>query len=248
MKHTVLLHALLAAPDRLAEAALAQIDAQGRKEVAKIRSDLAALALAAAPEKPNDALRARLLASASHVSRAALLVVDMVCDHLTPGTLLEVPRARAIVPALVKRLDSARAQHVPVVYVLDQHEPEDPDLDDWGTHNVRGSPGAQVWPDLAPKPGDHIVTKPSYSGFYRSDLLALLDSLKIDSLVLTGCLTEMHIQATAMDAAQHGFLIEVPEDGHAGMAPELEAAALSVMKLLTPYAPARRERLARLAA
>jgi nicotinamidase-related amidase len=240
--------ALVPIPDRLAAVASAQLDVETRAEVARIQAQIAALGVLGGDERPSDDLRRRLLASAARPSRKAVLVIDMVCDHLTPGSLLEVPRARAIVPALAARLDQARASGIPVVYVLDEHEPDDPDLDDWGTHNVRGSPGAQVWPELAPKPGDRVVTKPSYSGFYRSKLLETLDELKVDSIVLTGCLTEVHLQATAMDAMHHGFVIEVPQDGQAGLSPELEQAALSVMKLLVPYAPARKERLAKLAA
>jgi nicotinamidase-related amidase len=240
--------ALIPVPDRLVQTSSAQMGPDISREVAKMQHDLATLALAGQPEAPSEALRKRLLASAARVSKRALLVIDMVCDHLTPGSLLEVPRARAIVPSLSKRIERARSEGTPIIYVLDQHEADDPDLDDWGTHNIRGTKGAEVWPDLAPKPGDKIVTKPSYSGFYRSNLLQVLDELKIDTLVLTGCATEVHIQATAMDAAHHGFVIEVPEDGQAGMAPELEQAAMAVMKMLAPYAPARKERLAKLAA
>lgn len=240
--------ALVPVPDRLAEAAAAQLDDATRAQVGAVQRDLATLGLTAGSALPSAELRARVLRSAARPSRRAVLVIDMVCDHLTPGSLLEVPRAREIVPALSRRLDQARAEGTPVVFVLDQHEPDDPDLDDWGTHNVRGSKGAEPWPALAPKPGDRVVTKPSYSGFYRSNLLATLDELKVDSLVLTGCLTEVHVQATAMDAAHHGFNVEVAADSQAGLSAELERAALAVMKLLAPYAPARRERLARLAA
>ena len=248
IKAELLGFALVARPDRLATLASEQLPAEVRGEAAQIQVELAALAVGAVAEKPGGALRQRILASAARTSRKALLVVDMVCDHLTPGSLLEVPRARDVVPSLAGRIERARAEGVPVVYVLDQHEADDPDLDDWGTHNVRGSPGAQVWPGLDPKPGDRIVTKPSYSGFYRSDLLRVLDELKIDTLVLTGCLTEIHLQATAMDAMHHGFLVEVPADSQAGTSPELEQSALAVMNMLAPYAPARKERLARLAA
>lgn len=248
IKAQLLGFALVPRPDRLAVPAIEQVPVALRPEVTKLGSELATLGLTSGLERPSAGLRARILASAAKTSRKALLVVDMVCDHLTPGSLLEVPRAREVVPALAKRIEEARAAGVPVVYVLDQHEIDDPDLDDWGTHNVRGSPGAQVWPGLEPKDGDKIVTKPSYSGFYKSDLLAVLDELKIGTLVLTGCLTEVHIQATAMDAMHHGFCVEVPEDSQAGTTAELEQGALAVMKVLIPYAPARRERLARLAA
>jgi nicotinamidase-related amidase len=247
-KAEILGFALVPRPDRVATMAVEQLPAELRGEAVRLQTELATLAIPGTGEKPSAELRARILASAARPLRKAMLVIDMVCDHLTPGSLLEVPRAREVVPALAKRLEGARAEGTPVIYILDQHDPDDPDLDDWGTHNLKGSPGAEVWPALAPKPGDRLVTKPSYSSFYQSNLLAVLDELKVDTLVLSGCLTEVQLQATAMDAMHHGFLVEVPADSQAGNAPELEQGALAVMGMLVPYAPARRDRLARLAA
>ena len=143
----------------------------------------------------------------------------MLNDHLTPGSSVEVPRARDIVPAVAARLDAARAAGLPVVYVVDQHDPDDADLDLWTTHNVAGTTGGEVWPALAPKDGDTIVTKPTYSAFAASDLDGVLDGLAVDTLVLTGCLTEVGIMATAMDALQRGYAVEVPPDAQAGSSP-----------------------------
>ena len=93
----------------------------------------------------------------------------MIVDHLTPGRVLEIPRARGIVPALASRIAAARSDGTPIVYVLDRHDPDDPELDVWGTHALAGSSGADVWPDLAPMAGDAVVTKPSYSGLCETD-------------------------------------------------------------------------------
>ncbi|MBX3234351.1 MAG: cysteine hydrolase [Labilithrix sp.] len=213
------------------------------------RESLSYLGRALDAEAPAPSLRAKLLATLkARAPRRALLVVDMIADHLTPGALLEVPRARAVVPALQARLDAARAAGVPVVYVLDEHEADDPDLDAWGTHAVRGSAGAEVWPDLAPRAGDRIVRKPSYSAFYESTLEPLLDELRVDTLVLTGCLTEIGLTATATDALQRGFAVEVPPDTQAGSCAEAETVALGTLRMMAPFGPARRARLERIAA
>src|SRR5579884_2892462 len=156
-------------PERLTEAAVVQMPPEQRAGVAAVADAIAALPGAAEPEPPPAALRDRILASArdrlARRPRRAVLVCDMIVDHLTPGRPLEVPRGRDIVPAVARRLDEARAEGVPVVYVLDRHDPGDPELDEWSTHAVEGTEGAEVWPPLAPKPGDRIVTKPTYSSF-----------------------------------------------------------------------------------
>jgi nicotinamidase-related amidase len=158
---------------------------------------------------------------------------------------VEVPRARDIVPALAARLDAARAGGIPVVYVVDRHESDDPDFEAWTTHNVAGSKGAEVWPPLAPQPGDRIVPKATYSAFVGSELDALLAELAVDTLVLTGCLTEIGIMATASDALQRGYAVEVPLDSQAGLGPEGEGSTMAALSIMAPYGPARREKLER---
>lgn len=223
-----------------------------RAEAGKLADALAALALALPPAPlpknaaGTDPLKARILASLAgrQKPRAALLVIDMLNDHLRPGSPVEVPRARDIVPALQTRLDAARAAGMPVIYVVDQHEEDDPELDLWSSHNVVGTKGAEVWPALAPHPGDVRVTKPTYSGFTASTLDEVLTDLAVDTLILTGCLTELGIAATAMDALQRGYAVQVPPDTQAGSGPLAEGVTMVALSLMPPFAPARKARLA----
>jgi nicotinamidase-related amidase len=241
--------ALARRPDRVAAAALDLLPTTTRAEVIGLREKIAALALVEPEAAPSASVRERLLASLrGKKTKKALVVVDMINDHLTPGSTLEVPRAREIVPALAARIAAARAANVPVVYVLDRHDPNDTDLEDWGDHAIEGTKGAEVWPPLAPRDGDRIVTKPSYSSFYRSSLEAVLDELGVDTIELTGCSTETQLLTTATDAMQLGFAVEVPDALQAGTTIEAETAALKTMQFLVPYKPSRQARLARLAA
>ncbi len=241
--------ALVRRPDRVARVALGLLPPAQRKQVVELQEQLAQLAHALPPAPPPAKVRERLLATvrAGRKARKALLVVDMINDHLMPGRILEVPRARDIVPAMIARLEEARRSGTPIVYVLDQHDPTDSDLDDWGEHAVAGTEGAQVWAPLAPHEGDRIVTKPSYSSFYRSDLEKVLDDLRVDTIELTGCSTEVQLLTTATDALQLGFAVEVPEKLQAGTSADAETLAMKTMQFLVPYKPSRDARLAKLA-
>lgn len=238
-------------PERLSDLAVSQMAPGQRAALRSVTEAIAALGLGVACIAPSPSLRERLLASArrrlADRPRKAVLVCDMIRDHLTPGRPLEVPRARAIVPALVDRLAKARAHGEPIVYVLDRHEPGDPELDVWSTHAVEGSDGAEVWPPLAPVPGDRVVTKPSYSGFFETELERVLDELNVDTIVLTGCATEVQLMATTTDALHRGFAVEIPGDSQAGMSVVAEQVTLGVLAALVPYAPARAARLQRVA-
>jgi nicotinamidase-related amidase len=238
-------------PERLSDLAVSQMPPAERSALRSVTEAIAALGLNEVGIAPSPSLRDRVLASArKHLPyrpRRAVLVCDMIRDHLTPGRALEVPRARSIVPALVVRLAKARADGEPIVYVLDQHEPGDPELDVWSTHAVKGTQGAEVWPPLAPAAGDRVVTKPSYSGFFETQLERVLDELNIDTIVLTGCATEVQLMATATDALHRGFAVEIPGDSQAGMSDVAEQVTLGVLAALVPYAPARAARLQRAA-
>lgn len=241
--------ALAGRPERVEDGMVALAAPEFRTALRDVRELLAVVALASPRTAPSNDVRHRLLQTLSRSkTRRALLVIDMIRDHLDPGALLEVPRARDIVPALKARLDEARAAGIPVVYVVDEHDADDPDLDAWGTHAVKGSAGTEVWPELAPTAADIVVKKPSYSAFFQTELEAKLEELEVDTLVLTGCLTEIGIMATATDAMQRGFAVEVPPDSQAGAAVELERAAMGTMNVMAPFGPTRRARLDRLAA
>lgn len=210
-------------------------------DLVELRTGLADLAIGEAqPVAPPAALRERLLRSRPRVrrpERPVMVVLDMIQDHLTPGKPMEVPRARAIVPALQKHLAGARAKGIPIVYVCDTHPPDDADFRDWPVHAVEGTPGADPWPDLAPLRGDHLIRKRTYSAFTQSSFGPLLDELGADELLLTGCLTEIGVSATAHDALQRGFVVTIPPDAQAGASEIAENVTLLSLALMPPFEP-----------
>jgi nicotinamidase/pyrazinamidase len=237
-------------PERLVDALLATETPEARAGFRMVKETLAAIGLSLPPAAPNSNLRGRILASVqarrASSTRKAFVVLDMIKEHLTPGNPLEVPRARAIVPALRARLAEARSEGLPVVYLVDEHDPDDNDtdvVDGWGAHAMRGGEGTEVWPQIAPVAGDRIVKKATYSAFTGSELGQVLDALRVDTIVLTGCLTEIGILATATEALQRGFAVEVPEDAQAGANEASERVVLGLLGVMPPYGPARRARL-----
>ena len=237
-------------PELLMDTVLGTLPPEVRVVFRQMMETFAALGVGSVePALPSAALRERILASVASrraPARKALLILDMIKEHLTPGTPLEVPRARAIVPAIRERLAAARAGSVPVVYLVDEHEPGDADTDSvegWGAHAIRGTEATDVWPEIAPQEGDRVVKKSTYSAFNGSELGRVLDDLKVDTIILTGCLTEIGVLATATEALQRGFAVEVPPDAQAGSLEVAEQVALAVLRVMPPYGPARRARL-----
>jgi nicotinamidase-related amidase len=143
--------------------------------------------------------------------KPAVIVVDMINDFV--AGIFKSDRAARIIPNISALLEHARKAKVLVIYATDAHLPEiDPEFDVWGRHAEAGSWGAEVIDELTPKEGDFRVIKRKYSAFQGTDLDQLLRELKVDTVILTGVVTDICIQHTAADAFFRGYKVVVPKD------------------------------------
>lgn len=152
--------------------------------------------------------------------KKALLIVDMLNDFVRQGAPLEVPSSRSIIPAIRRRIEEARSQGIPVIYICDAHEADDKEFDVWPPHAVKGSDGARVVEQLAPLPGEIIVEKTRYSGFYGTRLEDILRKIGVERVVIVGILTNICVLFTAADAVMRGFEVEIPRDSVAASSRE----------------------------
>jgi nicotinamidase-related amidase len=115
--------------------------------------------------------------------------------------------------------------------VTDAHLPGiDGELDVWGEHAMEGSWGAEVVDGLKPLEGDYRILKRRYSPFYATGLDSLLRELGVDTLVLTGLVTNICIQHAAADAFFRGYGVVVPRDCVDAATQKAHEAALSYME------------------
>jgi len=162
--------------------------------------------------------------------RQALLIIDMLNDFVLPGAPLEVSATRDIIAPIRARLDQARAEQMPVVYVCDAHAEDDEEFGVWPKHAVKGTYGAQVVEELRPIEGETVVEKTRYSGFFGTDLDSILKQSAVGTLALAGCVTNICVLYTAADAAMRGYKLVVPKDCVAALAPEDHEFALRQMR------------------
>ncbi|MEW6545829.1 MAG: isochorismatase family cysteine hydrolase [Bacillota bacterium] len=161
----------------------------------------------------------------------ALLVIDMLRDFVVEdGSLYCGPAASALVDPVAAEIEEARRAGVPVIYVCDRHRPDDPEFAMFPPHCVAGSPGAEVVPALAPRPGDRVIPKRRFSGFFATDLDLTLRELGITRLRLVGVCTNICILYTAADARMRGYQVEVPREKVASFAADAHDWALNQME------------------
>lgn len=164
--------------------------------------------------------------------KEALIIIDMLNDFVLEGAPLEVPDNRRAIPAIKREIDAAHGEGKPVIYLCDNHDPDDREFSKfgWPAHAVVASEGQKIVKELAPEKNDIILTKKTYSAFYNTELEPTLKKLGVDSLILTGCVTHICILFTAVEAVPRGYSITVPADAVGGLAKEDTDAALRIMK------------------
>src|SRR5579862_2247547 len=145
-----------------------------------------------------------------------MIVVDMQNDFVAEGAKLQSAQAHAMVPKLAATLRFCREKGIRVVYTAHVHRRDGSDM---GLYDdlysvvadrsvlVDGSPGAEIYKDLAPAPGEHVIKKHRYSAFFATDLDLILREWGIDTVIVSGTTTENCCHATARDAMFRNYRV-----------------------------------------
>jgi nicotinamidase-related amidase len=164
-------------------------------------------------------------------SPIALLLVDVINDLEFPDAPRLLRPALRMAQRLARLKTRARRAKIPVIYVNDNFGQWRSDFRRTVAHcaeeEVRGRPIAQA---LRPDDHDYFVLKPRHSGFYCSALDVLLQRLGAKTVIVTGLVTEICVQATAFDAYIRDYRVIVPADCTATMDPRAQRASVALMK------------------
>lgn len=179
----------------------------------------------------------------------ALLVVDMQRAFVQPGEALEVPAARAIVPRIQELLRIFREKRLPVVFteftysqnaplligeLHPEHRAAPPGAPrGFGVPSsscLEGEDNARVIPELLPCPDELVVRKHYYDGFNGTVLDGALRARGVTTLVVTGTMTDICVLATVAGGFNREYRIAVVQDGVATLSPDVQLAALDIIR------------------
>jgi nicotinamidase-related amidase len=156
----------------------------------------------------------------------ALVVVDMQNDFVSEGGSLLVPDAAATVPIIAGLIERFREAGAHVVYTQDTHRDGDPEFAIWPPHALEDSLGWQIVAGLLPLPGDTVLRKPRYDGFYGTPLDHLLRQWGVTTLVICGTVANICVHYTAASAALRWYGVVIPQDAVSALEPFDLAASL----------------------
>ncbi|SKB04572.1 isochorismatase family protein [Aeromicrobium choanae] len=163
-------------------------------------------------------------------SRAAVLVHDLQEYFLRPFDRA-CPALTTTLDGTARILAAARAAGVPVFYTAQDGDHSDRGLqgDLWGPGMRAVASDTAIVPEVAPAPGDRLVTKRRYSAFAKTDLAEQLAAAGRDQLVITGVYAHIGITATALDAFQREVHPFVPADAIAAFTHDQHVRALDIV-------------------
>ena len=160
-------------------------------------------------------------------STTAVVVVDMQKDFVDDGGSLHVEAARATVPQIAALLQRGRDAGVMVLYTQDTHGEEDREFAIWPVHCVEGTRGWEIVDELSPHPGDLVVQKHRYDGFYGTALdHHLRHEASIDHLIIVGTVANICVGQTAASAGLRWYNVVTAADGISALTAFDQIAAL----------------------
>ena len=171
----------------------------------------------------------------------ALLVVDMQNDFGAKGGLfdhagIDISMIQAVVHPTASVLASARRVGIPIVYLKMGFQPDLSDLGSPDSPNrvrhllfgvgkrahapdgsesrflIRDTWNTEILSELKPETGDLVLYKHRFSGFYETELEAVLKQRGIKNLIVTGCTTSICVESTVRDAMFRDYSCVVLSD------------------------------------
>ena len=151
----------------------------------------------------------------------AVILVDMInAVAKGEGPPYNPPANRqAVTDNFVRLVAHCRQAGTPLIYITTHRRADNADaprtvsdIGGGGGAMLAGTPAVEVVDELAPDPGDYIVVKPRFSGFYGTNMDSILKALGTETILVGGISTQRSVEGTARDAKNRDLQCVVVSD------------------------------------
>ena len=148
--------------------------------------------------------------------KPGIVVVDFQRAFTDPAfSTGGAPLVRRAVENTARLLKVARAARVPVAacYMGYHSERDAPPWKVAGIADLRdGQPGVELDPLISDPSYDYVLRKGAPSIFFNTPAAAFFAKNRVDTIIVTGCITSGCVRASVVDSFSLGFRTIVPED------------------------------------
>ena len=163
--------------------------------------------------------------------KEAVLVIDMLNDFVSPeGALYCGEEARKIIPYIQGLIEKKRKEGAVIIYLADNHPPDDTEFKRFPPHCVQGTKGAEVISELKPAPEDYVIPERRFSGFFQTNLEEVLQKEEIKTVHVVGVCTSICVMETVSDLCDREYEVYVHKGGVADFDAKAHAFALERME------------------
>ena len=145
-------------------------------------------------------------------SSTAVLVVDMLKDFFSDGGAMVLDGGNELYEPHRELLGAARDKGMPVFWLNQDLPPDDSLFQTRAVHCLSGTWGAEIVDEIPVDASDIIISKRRYSGFFQTTLDLNLREGGIDTVFVTGVVTNICVRSTVHDAFFLSYKVLVPED------------------------------------
>lgn len=147
----------------------------------------------------------------------AVVVINLLVDMIERKKPFPMPpEYDQVLAQTVTFINAARDAGYPIVFIQDQHRPDDKEFTDFSVgqpHAVRGSEGAQLVPQLVPLgQNDYTVGKRRFSAFFGTDLDLYLREEGIRQIVIVGRPSNVCALYSAVDGFMRHYQVVAISD------------------------------------
>ena len=168
-------------------------------------------------------------------AETALVVEDIQNDFVDPKGALFIPSAVPTLPRIERFVERARAHGVHISYTQDTHIEGDLEWCTFPEHCAQGTWGWQIIDALKPQPGDVVVQKIRYDGFYATVLDHFLSHVwRVKNVIIVGTVSNICVLHTAASAGQRWFRVILAADSISALTEFDQAMTLRQVSWLYP--------------